>query len=79
MNSTITLVIVLLILIYTLYFTYNNDFGMFLFIILLLSIGLFAYEYVEERINVVSEKIDNTIQQINNLKNNLIGVLQMRN
>jgi hypothetical protein len=76
-NSTIILGIVFLILIYTLYFTYNNDFGMFLFIILLLTTSLFVYEYINERINIVTEKIDGTVQQINTLKNNLISALNM--
>lgn len=58
MNSSITLFLIVIILLYTLYFTYQNDFGMFLFIILLILSGLYIYEIINERIENINLKID---------------------
>ena len=64
MDFRITLIILVIILIYTLYYTYNNDFGMFLYLILLLVAGLFIYEYIEYKIELISIKFDKTLSNI---------------
>ena len=64
MDRRITLGVLIILLIYSLYYTYNYDFGMFLYLILLIVAGLFIYEYVEYRINYYSEKIDTSLLDI---------------
>ena len=61
MDRRITLVVSIIILIYSLYYTYNYDFGMFLYFILLIVAGLFIYEYIEYRITYYSEKIETSL------------------
>ncbi len=61
-------------LISTLFYTYNNDKSMFLFILLLVSIFLYAEEYLEIKLNnmIVSpvEKLENIYNGVlNRLKN----------
>lgn len=84
MDSRIILTIFAIILIYTLYYTYNNDFGMFLYIVLLIILGLFIYEYVENKINTITSKVedkinivksefDNGLQNLNNIKNIIVS------
>ena len=58
MDSTITLFVIIIILVYTLHFTYTNDFGMFLFIILLILTGLYVHEIIDDKINNINKKID---------------------
>lgn len=75
MNPRITFYILLIILLYSLYYTYNNDFGMFLYLVLLIVAGLFIYEYIEYRINYYSEKIDITLSDMKSqINNNLSDV-----
>jgi hypothetical protein len=66
MDPRITLVILAVILIYSLFYTYNNDFSMFLYLILLIVAGLFVYQYIEYRIDYYSEKIDSTLSNMKN-------------
>lgn len=58
MNSSITLFLMIIILLYTLYFTYTNDFGLFLFIVLLILSGLYINEIIDEKMNNITNKID---------------------
>jgi c-di-AMP phosphodiesterase-like protein len=62
----LTFLISIIIYIFSLYYTYTNDFGMFLFLILLLFVGLFTYGYIEYRIEVDTAEIKS---YINSLKN----------
>jgi ABC-type multidrug transport system fused ATPase/permease subunit len=81
MNSTIILVITVILLIYTLYYTYSNDFGMFLFIVLILLVGIFLSEYIHEKITNIEEKInlikDVITQRISNVRNYLGSELKL--
>jgi len=77
MNSLIIFIAIIIVLVYTLYYTFNNDFGMFLFVVLLLLSGLYIFEFVEEKISIITQKIDNSIQKIELLKNNLMSALNL--
>ena len=57
MNSEIILLVILILLVYTLYYTYFNSFGLFLFIVLILTFGLYIYKFTDETINIYSDKI----------------------
>ena len=67
-NSTITLITILLLLIYTLYYTFTNDYGLFLFIILLMLVGFYLNEKIDE-------KISNVLNRIGTIKNNITSEL----
>ncbi len=74
MNLSIKLLFLIVMLISTLFYTYNNDKSMFLFILLLVSIFLYAEEYLEIKLNnmIVSpvEKLENIYNGVlNRLKN----------
>ncbi len=74
MKLSIKLLFLIVMLISTLFYTYNNDKSMFLFILLLVSIFLYAEEYLEIKINnmIVSpvEKLENIYNGVlNRLKN----------
>ena len=73
MNPIITLIVLSIILIYSLYYTYNNDFSMFLYLILLIVAGLFCYQYIEYRINYYTEKIDASLSNIKNKIDNSLS------
>lgn len=64
MDLRITLVILVIILIYTLIYTYDKDYGMFLYLILLVVAGLFIYQYIEYKIELASIKLDSGISNI---------------
>lgn len=85
MDSTFIFVIILVLLIYTFYWTYFNDYGLFLFIIILLLSGLFIYKFIDEKIlyyehklinrenkiiNIISEQMPN----FKNLKSSIFGL-----
>jgi hypothetical protein len=82
MDSTLIFVIILGLIIYTLYWTYFNDFGLFLFIILLLLTGLFITQYISEKViyyeNKIKDIINEQIKNINNIKSNIMNE-QMQN
>ncbi len=67
-NSTITLITILLLLIYTLYYTFTNDYGLFLLIILLILIGFYLNEKIDE-------KISNVLDRIGIIKSNIASKL----
>lgn len=58
MDLRITLIVLVIILIYTLFYTYDKDFGMFLYLILLVVSGLFIYQYIEYKIELASSVLD---------------------
>jgi len=77
MGSTLIFIVLLALIIYTLYWTWFNDFGMFLFISIILLTGFFIYKYVNDKFIYWENKIDNIIdeqiQNINYIKSNIIG------
>ena len=82
MDSSLILILLLGLIIYTLYWTFYNDFGLFLFIILILLSCLFISQYVGEKIvyyeNEIKNVINEQIQNINNIKSNIMNE-QMQN
>ncbi len=76
----ITLTVLSIILIYSLFYTYNNDYSMFLYLILLIVGGLFVYQYIEYRINYYTEKIDESISGLKNkIDNSLSNIHFIKN
>ena len=77
MDSTLIFIVLLGLIIYTLYWTWFNDFGMFLFVSIILLTGFFVYKYVNDKIiyleNKIDTIIDEQIQNINNIKSNILG------
>jgi hypothetical protein len=77
MDTSLISIAILILLIYTLYWTYRHDFGLFLFIVILLLSGLFIYLFINEKIiyyenkiNYYENKIENIINaQIKNIAN----------
>lgn len=76
MDSTNIFIILIALIIYTLYWTWFNDFGLFLFIIIILLSGLFIYKYINDKIVYLENKIDTIINEqienINDIKSNMI-------
>jgi len=77
MDTTLFFIVILALIVYTLYWTWFNDFGMFLFVSIILLTGLFIYKYVNNKIIYWENKIDNIIdeqiQNLNNIKSNIVG------
>ncbi len=77
MDSTLIFVIVLALIIYTLYWTWFNDYGLFLFILIILLTGFFITQYVSEKVNYYENKINNLIneqiQNLNKIKSNIMN------
>lgn len=48
MNSNIILFFLIILLAYTLYYTYEKDYGLFLFILLLILCVIYLYKLVDE-------------------------------
>lgn len=67
MNLNLLLIVILLI--FTLIYTYKNDFGIFLFIILIISVLFYMYGEIEKKI----ETITNPIKNLENIYKNSIG------
>jgi hypothetical protein len=76
MNLSLILLVGVIVLIYSLFYTYSNDYGVFLLIVLLLIAGLYSYVYVEEQINNATQKIDNVVHKFDVLKDNLFSILK---
>jgi len=64
MDPRISLYISIIIGIYALFYTYSNDYGMFLYLLLLIALGIFSYEYIDYRINYYSDKIEKNIANV---------------
>jgi ABC-type bacteriocin/lantibiotic exporter with double-glycine peptidase domain len=77
MDTTLFFIVLLVLIIYTLYWTWFNDFGLFLFISIIFLTGFFVYKYIDKKIMYWENKIDNIIdeqiQNINNIKSNIVG------
>ena len=84
MDSKFVFIILLSLIIYTLYWTWFNDFGIFLLITIFLLTGFLIYNYIDNKIihwenkiihwkNKFHNVIDEQIQNINNIKSNIIG------
>jgi len=70
MDSLFIFLTILLLLVYILHWSYFNDYGLFLFVILLLLSCLFIYQFVSEKMVYYENKITNIInEQLQNLKN----------
>lgn len=70
MEISIIFIILITVVIYTLYYTYFFDKGMFLFIIILILFGLWVAQFVNDKISGIETNVKNTIdKQIDNLKN----------
>ncbi len=74
MELSIKLLFLIVMLLSTLFYSYNNDKSMFLFILLLIAIFLYMEEYLENKINNVLikpiEKLENIYDSIiNRIKN----------
>lgn len=70
MDTTFISIILLVVVLYTLYYTYFFDRGMFLFIIVLILLGLWVSQFVNEKISGIGNDIKNIIvEQIANVKN----------
>lgn len=85
--SSLTLIVLVIFTIYSLYYTYEKDYGMFLLIVLLLLASLYGYLYFEEQLdyyqNIIlsyEQKINNSIlnfvNNLDNIKNSLINPLK---
>ena len=70
MEISIIFIILITVVIYTLYYTYFFDKGMFLFIIILILFGLWVSQFVNEKISRIETNVKNSIiEQIKNFKN----------
>ncbi len=74
MNITINLLVVIILLISTLIYTYKNDMSIFLFILLLISIFLYIDEYFSIKINNLIVK---PVEKLENIYNNIINRLDI--
>lgn len=52
--------IIFILLIYTLYYTFINDFSLFLFILLLIFIYIYIYDFILEKFHKIEKIIDKT-------------------
>ena len=70
MDTAFISIVLLVVVPYTLYYTYFFDRGMFLFIIVLILLGLWVSQFVNEKISGIENDIKNIVsKQIENLKN----------
>ncbi len=66
LNTNLVLLLVIVLFAYTLYYTYSNDFGIFLFLILLSGVSYYIYLLLFDMINNIETKILNIESNINN-------------
>jgi hypothetical protein len=70
-------IFLIILIIYTIYWTFFNDYGLFLFIFLLLLSCLFIYQYTIEKItyyeNKIKDIVNEQIQNIKNIKSNIFN------
>ena len=70
-------IFLILLMIYTIYWTFLNDYGLFLVIFLLLLSCLFIYQYTTEKIiyyeNKIKDIVNEQIQNIKNIKSNIFN------
>lgn len=59
MDTSFISIILLIVVLYTIYYTYFFDKGMFLFIIVLILLGLWVSQFVNEKISGIENDIKN--------------------
>lgn len=77
-NSEVILQCILILSAFTLFYTYKNDFNVFLLTLLLITSALWCYIYINELTNTWSNKINKTIENIENIVGNKGSVLTDR-
>jgi len=77
-NSEVILQCILILSAFTLFYTYKNDFNVFLLTLLLITSALWCYMFINELTNTWSNKINKTVENIENLVGNRASVLTDR-
>lgn len=77
-NSEVILQCILILSAFTLFYTYKNDFNVFLLTLLLITSALWCYIFINELTNTWSNKINKTVENIENIVGNKASVLTDR-
>jgi ABC-type transport system involved in multi-copper enzyme maturation permease subunit len=77
-NSKVILQCILILSAFTLFYTYKNDFNVFLLTLLLIISALWCYTFINELTNNWSNKINKTVENIENIVGNRASVLTDR-
>jgi len=77
-NSEVILQCILILSAFTLFYTYKNDFNVFLLTLLLITSALWCYTFINELTNNWSNKINKTVDNIENIVGNKASVLTDR-
>ena len=77
-NSEVILQCILILSAFTLFYTYKNDFNVFLLTLLLIISALWCYTFINELTNNWSNKINKTVENIENIVGNKASVLTDR-
>ena len=77
-NSEVILQCILILSAFTLFYTYKNDFNVFLLTLLLIISALWCYTFINELTNNWSNKINKTVENIENIVGNRASVLTDR-
>ncbi len=65
--DTIYIYIYIILLIYTIYWTFLHDYGLFLFIIICMLSVYLMYKYIDEKIIYFENLVDDKIKYITNI------------
>lgn len=77
-NSEVILQCILILSAFTLFYTYKNDFNVFLLTLLLITSALWCYTFINALTNTWSNKINKTVENIENIVGNKASVLTDR-
>jgi hypothetical protein len=77
-NSEVILQCILILSAFTLFYTYKNDFNVFLLTLLLITSALWCYIFINELTNTWSNKINKTVENIEKLVGNRASLLTDR-
>ena len=77
-NSEVILQCILILSAFTLFYTYKNDFNVFLLTLLLITSALWCYMFINELTNTWSNKINKTVDNIENIVGNKASILTDR-
>jgi len=77
-NSEVILQCILILSAFTLFYTYKNDFNVFLLTLLLITSALWCYTFINELTITWSNKINKTVENIENIVGNKASVLTDR-
>ena len=77
-NSEVILQCILILSAFTLFYTYKNDFNVFLLTLLLITSALWCYMFINELTNNWSNKINKTVDNIEKIVGNRASVLTDR-